>query len=217
MLKTSVAILFLAVLLGTVVAICPPDMLTRPCTCTQYDGNFLRCENITETIVLNAVFRRTGVVPFSHLQLVNVTFESIPARSLITKQIKTISIVDSNLTTLFNRPPPPLNILRAINLMNVNFQEPFPWNQFKPLKNLILFVAIGVKIPVLDHSFKNNVNKDLTYFALSNTSTVHIDDNVLSKFTNLEDVRIEKNPLTIYKRNYFSRPSNIITLYLEYV
>ncbi|CAL1267428.1 unnamed protein product [Larinioides sclopetarius] len=215
MLKTAVVILFFAVFLDIVVAICPPDSLTRPCTCSQNYGNFLRCENITEKNDLNGVFRRTRNVFFNHLQLVNANFESIPANSLITKQIKQISIKDSNFTTLFDKSPPPQNVLRAINLINVNLQEPFPWNQFKHLKNLILLLATRVKIPVLDNSFKENVNKNLTYFILANTSTVHIADGILSDFKNLEDVRIKENPLSSYKRNYFSRPSNIIILNLE--
>ncbi|KAF8766948.1 Peroxidasin like protein [Argiope bruennichi] len=215
MLRTSIVTLLLTGLLSIVTAICPPEILTRPCTCSNIDGNFLRCENITETNVLNGVFRRTTGIFFNHLQLVKVSIESIPARSLLDKQIKTIGIVDSNLTKLFDKTPPPSNILRAINLMNVKIQDSIQWNQFKSLKSLILFLAIGVEIPVLDNTFKNNVNKNLTYFALSNTSTVHIVDGVLSELTNLEDVKIQKNPLATYKRNYFSRPSNIIVLDLD--
>ncbi|GIY73028.1 uncharacterized protein CDAR_89601 [Caerostris darwini] len=210
--KILVNVVLLTFLIGCTFAECPPESITRPCTCEPAGGLTLLCENVVSDDVLKGVFRRIRGLKFNNFELDESRIEFIPSDGVIQSRVNNIQLIRTNLTSLFQNPIDESNGVLTLSLDHVRFRNAFPWTQLQKLRKLKYLLVKDSDIPELGGNLKQNVNKDLQVLMLSGTNTRQLADGCLAEHKKLIDFRLENGKLKTLTRNIFPRPASALKI-----
>ncbi|GFY17875.1 uncharacterized protein TNCV_3383681 [Trichonephila clavipes] len=195
--------------------ICPPEDLISPCICTK---NCLlcpaqvKCSNILHHDELQGVFEKSEDWTFWNFYIENSVFMYIPSDFIVEKRIRYLYLRNNIMTSLFDKPPPPTNVLVELELTNLTLRTGVKWEVFSSLHKLKELNLTNFVIPKIDQTFLHFFPQGLTGLYLTSSKTKQLTNDSFSKLTKLTRLFVKNTEIKEIQRSMFPPHSQLLAM-----
>ncbi|GFT88202.1 hypothetical protein NPIL_637731 [Nephila pilipes] len=191
---------------------CPPPRTILPCTCDESLSTSYLCENITSAETFFDIIENTGGLSFNMLFVHNSVLQYLPTSAIISENFKFLAIRNTELDSLFDKPPTGKNSLDKIVLDNVTLHRNLQWDLFKGLTKLSRLEIYKTEVKSLGNDFKLNISPNLRFLLMDNTNTMRLSKDAFENLNVLSGIVIKSSHIKVLKRSMFPKPAAIESL-----
>lgn len=191
---------------------CPLAELLAPCKCSgEFYPIVYVCNNVTEQDTINNAFKNSLDFPVDALIMSNSSILFLPISLLKSKNISYLTISESKMAALFDKPPSPKNKLENIIVHHTFFQRGVDWCLFENTSPKIMQFE-QVELRRIGANFVQCIKPSLWSLTLLKTRTHSFHPKAFSKLTQLSSFECSYSKIRVLKRSMFSNPSQLTTM-----